>query len=137
MEDEGSVREVIGAVLEQEGFEVELTESGEQAIESYRRALDDSRPFDVVILDLTVRGGMGGREAIGRLIELDPTVAAIVVSGYSNDPVMARFTEFGFRACVAKPFRPDDLARAVDGVVKERRAAAGERAGTSRPTPRR
>ena len=125
MDDEQGVREVIGALLEQFGHRLEFASNGEQAIENYRAALETGEPFDVVILDLTVRRGMGGRETIDRLRALDPGVQAIVVSGYSNDPVMADHEAYGFQSCVSKPFELQELAVAVDDIV-----ARGRRPGT-------
>jgi CheY-like chemotaxis protein len=74
-------------------------------------------PFDAVIMDLTVPGGMGGREAMERLLEIDPTVTAIVSSGYSNDPVMANYREYGFQAVLTKPYQLHDLEQVVRRVV--------------------
>ena len=88
----------------------------------FRRGLTTERPFDVVILDLTVRGGMGGKEAVRRLRELDPGVNAIVISGYSSDPVMARYAEFGFHGCISKPFSLDELTRVVADAAAATRA---------------
>ena len=91
--------------------------SSVQPARRYESALNERRAFDVVILDLTVRGGMGGRETVLRLKEIDPHVKAIVVSGYSSDPVMAQYREHGFCGCVQKPFQPDELARVVAEVA--------------------
>lgn len=96
MDDEEVIRSSVGEILKIAGYEVELAEDGNKAIELYKKAMESSKPFDVVILDLTIRGGMGGKETIKKLLELDPDVKAIVTSGYSNDPVMANFREYGF-----------------------------------------
>jgi PAS domain S-box-containing protein len=118
MDDEPEVRETVGAMLERLGYTVELVESGARAVERYRESLRDAGPFDLVIMDLTVPGGMGGKEAIARLREMDPGVRAIVSSGYANDPVMANYAQYGFSGVVAKPFRLKDLSASVASVMK-------------------
>jgi len=117
MDDDEGVRAVTGAMAERLGYRVEHAAEGGEAIELYQRGLDTPHPFDAVIMDLTIRGGMGGQEAIRRLLELDPEVRAVVVSGYSNDPVLANYRDFGFLGRIGKPFRPKDLARVLDDVL--------------------
>ena len=95
---------------------MEQAGDGVEAIERFRAARLRGQPFDAVIMDLTVPGGMGGREAVEQLRRIDPAVKAIVVSGYSDDPVMATFAEHGFAACIGKPFAPMELIRAVGDV---------------------
>ena len=104
MDDEDVVRTVAGELVAALGHEVELASHGEEAIERYRKALAAGRPFDIVILDLTIRGGMGGAEAIQRLRELDPGVKAVVSSGYSDDAVTSNYREYGFRSYLSKPY---------------------------------
>ncbi len=87
---------------------------GEEAIRAYGRALEQGTPFDLVIMDLTIPGGMGGREALVQLRKIDPGVRAVVSSGYANDPVMASFQEHGFAATMAKPYDIDTLRRTLD-----------------------
>lgn len=113
MDDEPAVREVIESLLRGHGYEVECSADGEAAIERLRAAQEVGRRFDVAILDLTVPGGIGGKETVKRLRALDPELKAVVVSGYSNDPVMANFSDYGFDGCVRKPFQLDELARTV------------------------
>jgi PAS domain S-box-containing protein len=132
MDDDEGVRAVTGAMAERLGYRVELASEGGEAIELYRRGLGEARPFDAVIMDLTIRGGMGGREAIRRLVELDPEVRAVVVSGYSNDPVLANYRDYGFLGRIGKPFRPEDLAQVLDDVLGTSEPAevrAGEGSG--------
>jgi len=109
MDDEESVRKVARNMLSALGYQVELAENGEVAIEKYERARSSGQSFDAVILDLTVRGGMGGRETMARLLDLDPSVRGILSSGYTDDPAMSSFAEHGFRATVPKPFNLEDL----------------------------
>ena len=117
MDDEAEVRETTGAILTRLGYDVEYAGDGEEAIERYRAAGAAGRPFDLVIMDLTVPGGLGGHEALKRLREIDPRIKAIVSSGYSDDPVMADFRKYGFSAVVTKPFRVKELSEVVHRVL--------------------
>ena len=117
MDDEENLRKMIGAVLKRLQYEVELAEDGERAVEIYRAAMEKGRPFKGVILDLTIRGGMGGQETLKRLLQIDPRVNAIVASGYSEDPVMKNHAEFGFKGALTKPFFIDELKKVLSGVV--------------------
>ena len=109
MDDEEIVRTIAGELLAALGHEVVLVERGEAALEKYQTAREAGRPFDVVILDLTIRGGMGGAETMRRLLEIDAGVKAVVSSGYSDDAVTSAFLEHGFRAFLKKPYRLEDL----------------------------
>jgi CheY-like chemotaxis protein len=117
MDDEETVREVVRQMLQETGHEVACAKDGEEAIELYFKAKMSADPFSVVIMDLTIPGGMGGKEAIGKLREFDSGVKAVVSSGYSDDPVMANFREHGFNAVIAKPFRFTDLTRILQLLV--------------------
>jgi nitrogen-specific signal transduction histidine kinase/CheY-like chemotaxis protein len=113
MDDEEIVRSVAGHMIESLGYEVDFSENGEQAIEKYSAAKRSNRPFNAVILDLTVRGGMGGKEAVGRLAEIDPEVRAIVSSGYSADDIISNYREYGFQEVLSKPYQIDVLGRVL------------------------
>jgi len=117
MDDEELIRDVVSSMLEYLGYEVELSCNGQEALQKYSEALQGEKRFDMVIMDLTIPGGKGGKEVIQELLELDPAVKAIVSSGYSNDPVMANYTEYGFKGVVNKPFKIEDLAKALDQVL--------------------
>jgi PAS domain S-box-containing protein len=119
MDDEEAIREMTCALLVRLGYSVTAVADGEAVIKAYVAAKQVCRPFDAVMLDLTVPGGMGGREAMQELLKFDPQVRGIVSSGYSSDPVMADYQEFGFRARVAKPYRVQDLAKALRSVMAE------------------
>jgi len=119
MDDEASLRKMVGRILEKLGYEVELAKDGAEAIEMYKRAKEAEKPYDVVILDLTIPGGMGGREAIKSLLEIDPGVKAIVSSGYSDDPVLANFWEYGFKGMLPKPFESNSLGKVLNEVLKD------------------
>ena len=100
------------------GYEVALAKDGTEGIELYKKLTEENRPFDVVIVDLTIPGGMGGRQAIKELLKADPGAKAIVSSGYSDDPVMSRFKEYGFRDVLAKPYKIGDLAKTIEKVMR-------------------
>jgi CheY-like chemotaxis protein len=109
MDDEEAVKTVVGLTLKGLGHEVELAENGEMALEVYQKARSMGRHFDVVLLDLTVRGGMGGQETIQALLKIDPSVKAIAMSGYAQDPVILEPERHGFNGGLAKPFTGDQL----------------------------
>ncbi|MBE9528013.1 MAG: PAS domain S-box protein [Proteobacteria bacterium] len=117
MDDEKGIRGLLTVMLEHLGYEVKTTKDGASAIESYRVALKNGKGYDAVIMDLTIPGGMGGREAIKRLLEIDPDVQAIVSSGYSNDPVMAQYARYGFSGVLAKPYMTGSLSKVLYGVI--------------------
>jgi len=119
MDDEESVRNLAAEALSLLGYEVTVAWDGAQAIELYLAEQKSSRPFDLVILDLTVPGGLGGLQTIKRLLEIDPRVKAIVSSGYSNDPVMSDFAKHGFKGVVAKPYSAKELADVVRRVITQ------------------
>jgi len=118
MDDEEIVRQIAEAMLTHLGYEVECSNDGTEAIEVYMNALKLGRPFSAVIMDLTIPGGMGGKEAMQKLIEIDPNVKAIVSSGYSYDPVMSNFRDYGFAGVVPKPYQLDELGELVRRVLQ-------------------
>lgn len=119
MDDEASVRNVAGRILEHLGYEVEYAGDGNEAIETYKKTKESGKVFDAVILDLTVQGGMGGDLAIGRLLNLDPDVRAIVSSGYADSPVMTDFKKYGFAGAIAKPYGVEQLKEILEKVLAE------------------
>ncbi|MCC7203110.1 MAG: PAS domain S-box protein [Nitrospirae bacterium] len=123
MDDEAIVREIAGAMLSSLGYKADFAESGATAIELYKKSMKDDRPFDVVIMDLTIRDGMGGLDAIQRLLDINPDAKAIVSSGYSNDPVMSDYRKYGFKGGIVKPFTIAELGRVVDDVLSDRSMA--------------
>lgn len=118
MDDEQMIRELAGEILGYLGYEVQFASNGDEAVALYKTSLKTARPFDAVILDLTVRGGMGGKEAIQKLIEIDPEVKGIVTSGYSDDPGMTDFKKYGFRGVAAKPYTLEELGEKLSRVLK-------------------
>ena len=117
MDDVETVRETLGMILMHLGYQPVLSEKGEDALEQYREALDGGEPFDAVIMDLTVPGGMGGRETLERLLEIDPQVIGIVSSGYSTDPIMADYKAYGFKGVVTKPYSTQELNQVLISVL--------------------
>ncbi len=117
MDDEEIIRDVTDGILSRLGYEVECVSSGAEAVAAYARAKEKGRPFDVVIIDLTVPGGMGGKEALQKLQMIDPGVTAIVSSGYSNDPIMTEFRKYGFHGVVSKPYTIKALSDTVQSVI--------------------
>ncbi|MEK6776396.1 MAG: CHASE domain-containing protein [bacterium] len=117
MDDEEVVRKVLGEMLNHLGYEVWFAEEGSGAIDIYQRARDAGEPFDAVILDLTIPGGMGGRETIAKLREIDHGVKAIVSSGYAIDPIMSNYREYGFCDMIAKPYKVQDLGLVLHQVI--------------------
>ena len=120
MDDEESVRRLTGQMLNRVGYTVAYAEDGEKAVESYGRGMEAGDPFDGVILDLTVKGGMGGEEAVKKLIEMDPEARVMIASGYSKDPVLMNFRAHGFIGAITKPFMMHELHAAVRALVGEK-----------------
>ncbi|OQX17902.1 MAG: hypothetical protein BWK76_09085 [Desulfobulbaceae bacterium A2] len=118
MDDEPMIREVAGKMLERAGYEVLYAVDGEEALAQYRTGMEISHPIDLVIMDLTIPGGMGGQEAVGKLMALDPAARVIVSSGYANDPVMSRYQDYGFLGCIGKPYEMQSLLDEVARVLR-------------------
>ncbi len=117
MEDEELMRHLLGVMISRLGYEVELVEEGKKAVACYRLAKDRGQPFDALILDLTVQGGMGGVKTIRELMQFDPTVKAIVLSGYDKDPVLQNFEQYGFKGVLTKPFTVNELSEILPRVI--------------------
>jgi CheY-like chemotaxis protein len=117
MDDDELVRSVASGMLSDLGYEVQVAVDGEDAVSRYRKASTEGQPFDVVILDLTVRGGMGGLEAIRALLEFDPQVRAVVSSGYSNDMVIEKYADHGFKSVLPKPYRMDEMGSVLGRIL--------------------
>jgi len=118
MDDEDMVREVTAAMLSRLGYEVEVAVEGSEAIEMYKKAKESDQSYDGVILDLTNKIGMGGVEAIKRLLEIAPDVKGIVSTGYSYDPIVTKFKEYGFCGALTKPFTMDELRKTIISVIE-------------------
>jgi CheY-like chemotaxis protein len=117
MDDEPEVREVLSRMLQFLGNKAETCRDGREALARYREARESGDPFDAVIMDLTIPGGMGGKEAVRELLEYDPGGRVIVSSGYSSEGIASDFREHGFRALLAKPYQMKDLREALGTVL--------------------
>jgi DNA-binding NtrC family response regulator len=109
MDDEEMIRNIAKEMIKALGHEVEIADEGNAAIEMFRRAREAGSPFDVVILDLKVKGGLGGEDTIQKILEIDPDVKAVVSSGYEDSPIIANYREYGFSAFLNKPYKIDAL----------------------------
>jgi PAS domain S-box-containing protein len=116
MDDEPILQELAKRTLQRLGHQIEIARHGQEAIQLYEAAFNAGQPFDLVLLDLTIPGGMGGKQTIARLLELDPQVKAVVCSGYSSDPIMSNYREHGFVDVLLKPYRMEELRKVLERV---------------------
>jgi CheY-like chemotaxis protein len=129
MDDESALRRIIALCLTDVGYRVEQASDGEKAIAEFERARRAGDPFDAVILDLTVRGGMGGLDALEQIRAVDPDVRAIAASGYSDSPVLGDFERYGFVGALAKPFHFTMLVNLLRTVLPNAQEKCDARAG--------
>ena len=117
MDDDEALLEVAGEILEHLGYEVAFVRNGLEALKKYKESMEAGHPFDGVILDLTIPGGMGGKEAIKKLREIDPDIKALVSSGYSNERIMSNPEHYGFSDVIAKPYKIEQMDKALQRVL--------------------
>ena len=117
MDDEEMIRQFLKVALISAGYEVETAERGEEAIAIYREAKEAGKPFDVVILDLMIPGGMGGKETIAELLKIDPQVKSILSSGSTNNPVMTNYRDYGFLEVLEKPYSIEQLKEMLQQLI--------------------
>jgi PAS domain S-box-containing protein len=122
MDDDAAVRTVVTQLLKTSGYTVSCASTGEETIALYERAMASRAPYDVVVMDLTIPGGMGGKETVAKLLAIDPKAKVIVSSGYSSDPIMANYRDYGFCGVIAKPFNIGDFLSVI------RKSAGGKSA---------
>ena len=120
MDDQINIRTMVGAMLDHLGYQVEFAKDGSEAVELYQIAKYNGQAFDAVILDLTVPAGMGGQEAVKRLINIDPEVKAIVSSGYANDPIVSDYEKYGFHGVVTKPYEINELSKVLFKTIQSK-----------------
>lgn len=121
MDDDDMVRDLAREMISYIGYEVQVARDGLGAVQLYEEAKEKQHPFDLVILDLTVRAGMGGKEAVKALQQVDSSVKAIVATGYADDPVMAAFAEYGFIGAITKPYQIEKLSEVLQMAILENR----------------
>ncbi len=120
MDDEETIRDMVSKILENMGYKVETCRNGEEAIASFTSAWESGEPFSAVIVDLTIPGGMGGKETAMQILAIDPNACLVVSSGYSNDPIMSDYGSYGFAGAVAKPYNITELGRLMKSVLSSR-----------------
>ena len=114
MDDDELVLRVAKQMLVHLGFDVVISRNGKEAIAEYQRLLEEEKPVTAIIMDLTIPGGMGGKDAVHEIHRINPSARVIATSGYSTDPIMANFQEYGFNSSVTKPFSLAELSRAIN-----------------------
>jgi PAS domain S-box-containing protein len=117
MDDEDVVRNVFGRMLKKLGYDVAFAINGDEAISMFKAAMKNGNAFDAIITDLTIPGGMGGMKVVEILGEVEPGIKAIATSGYSSDPIMGNFWEYGFSGVIQKPFELEDLSQVIGSVL--------------------
>lgn len=120
MDDEDIVLDVLGEMLKKLGFEVGSARDGGEAVEIYQTASNNGQPYEAVILDLTVPGGLGGKETLEFLKEINPRVKVIVSSGYSDSPIMADYEKYGVKGVITKPYRLPELSQVIHEVISKK-----------------
>ncbi|UCD65450.1 MAG: PAS domain S-box protein [Deltaproteobacteria bacterium] len=119
MDDEEMIRDFAKELLEYLGYDVEVARDGAEAVTLYQSADVNGIPFDAVFMDITVPGGMGGKEAIKEMLAIDPDVKAIVSSGYARDPIMSNYKQYGFVGVVPKPYNLEDMSKELHRVLSQ------------------
>ncbi len=120
MDDDEVIRTAVRGLLENFGYEVKTCGDGQQAIELYKKALQEESPFDAVVMDLNIPEGMGGTKAMKELLAIDPDAKGVVSSGFPNDSVMSDYRKFGFSGIVEKPYKIEELDKVLVRIISER-----------------
>ena len=120
MDDEEAILDMASALLSHFGYRSSVARDGDEAIALYKEAAARNNPFAVIIMDLTIPGGLGGKETISRLHEIDPFVKAVVSSGYSTDPIVANFRQYGFAGILTKPYTATEMSEIIKKVLSEK-----------------
>ncbi len=119
MDDDPFVREVVSEQLGFLGYNVEVAEEGEEAINLYKKAKSEGAPFDLIIMDLTIKGGMGGKDAVKKIREVDKDIPIIVSTGYSDDDIVAEYRDYGFSGVLTKPFKMEELKETLEKLLQK------------------
>ncbi len=117
MDDEEGICQVATHMLTHLGYQVIVTRDGAEAVEKYRAMYENDRLIDLVIMDLSIPGGMGGKEAVGKIIEINPDAKVLVSSGYCSDPVMEQYNQYGFAGSITKPFTLNELSQSIRSIL--------------------
>ncbi|MCA1917009.1 response regulator [Methanospirillum hungatei] len=117
MDDEPAICEITGILLKKLGYDPTIAVTGEEALAEYKKSRENGNPYDVIILDLTIPGGMGGREVISIIRESDPDVKVLVSSGDLSDPAIISYADYGFSGVLAKPYNKVGLDQAIKSVL--------------------
>jgi two-component system cell cycle sensor histidine kinase/response regulator CckA len=120
MDDDATMRKMLNALMTAIGYRASLAAEGPEAVASYREAKNAGQPFAAVLLDLTIPGGIGGREVVKQLLEIDPKVKAIVSSGHADDPIMSQYRECGFSAALLKPYSIESMKKTLSSLLNEK-----------------
>ena len=120
VDDEEIILDVSREVLRFLGYDASFAKEGGAAIEQNKQEKESGQPFDLVIIDLTIPEGMGGRELIGNLVRYDPGVRAVVSSGYTNDPVMQDYASYGFAGSLPKPYRINEMKALLEQLIPKK-----------------
>lgn len=118
MDDDEMVRNIAQAMLTRLGYGTELAADGKEAIAIYKRDMSTDTQVDIIIMDLTIPGGMGGEEAVKEVLAIDPDAKTLVSSGYSNDPIMANYKDYGFSGAIGKPYQMQELNKVIREVLE-------------------
>lgn len=118
MDDDPIIQQTVPKILEKLGYDVDTAADGQETIQKYQQSMEVGKKYDVVLMDLTIPGGMGGKDTIKLLRNIDPTIFAVVSSGYSNDPVMAKYQDYGFNAILKKPYTIEELKHLMHHLPK-------------------
>jgi DNA-binding NtrC family response regulator len=117
MDDEMMIRDLCTRMLEKMGYETDVADNGETALRKFAEGLSTGKRLDAAILDLTVKGGLGGREIVNRMTGLDPRIKVIASSGFADDPAMGDPAAFGFAGVLAKPYTWETLKNLLDDLL--------------------
>ncbi len=117
LDDEKLILDTLSEMLSLMGYEVDTALEGLEAVEKYRKALEKGKPFDLIIMDLTIPGGIGGKEAIQEILKIDPQAKAVVSTGYSSNQIISHYQEYGFKGVLKKPYCLDELKQLLERLI--------------------
>jgi two-component system, cell cycle sensor histidine kinase and response regulator CckA len=120
MDDDVNIQDISTELFACLGYTIDTAKNGYEAIDKYKNAMSSGDRYVAIIIDLTIPGGMGGEDCIKKLLDIDPSVKAIVSSGYSNDPIMSEYRRYGFSGVIAKPYRIEELSQLLYKIIHNR-----------------